>query len=394
MAASPRSRSKAASAARAYVAEVTRVWRHAIDAAASGARYSVQPGWNAMLGRWLRASSRRWAPTTGPGGEGRTSRETSPSPCPSASASPSARCNTGGRACRCWASTPRWPSTRPWTPWCWRGDLLAPQRIQVRRLAGTRARPGRRRQDRGAGHDAAHQHRGRTAHPAPPVRTGRIRGRGRRRLGAGRAGAPARGAARAPGLRHRPPRECLQPRGAGRMGAAGRRHLGAAAGAVARRHGPHQPARRSCAGRCRPGGDGSLRLRPHAVGVLGAPFHGAPPPAEEGRMRLPLPRRRRRPAAGHQRRRTLPGAERHPDPVGGAAVPAGHRPGAGGGRRAPAAVVAVQPWLRAGARRLRRRAQPPQPVGEGMEHLRAAGLPGALVDGFARQRPGMVEVAA
>ena len=35
-----------------YVAEVTRVWRHAIDAAASGARYSVQPGWNAMLGRW------------------------------------------------------------------------------------------------------------------------------------------------------------------------------------------------------------------------------------------------------------------------------------------------------------------------------------------------------
>nr|MBP9911581.1 U32 family peptidase [Rubrivivax sp.] len=34
------------------------------------------------------------------------------------------------------------------------------------------------------------------------------------------------------------------------------------------------------------------------------------------------------------------------------------------------------------------------PVGAGMEQLRAAGLPGALVDGFARQRPGMVEVAA
>jgi len=33
-----------------YVAEVTRVWRNAIDAAASGARYSVQPGWNSMLG--------------------------------------------------------------------------------------------------------------------------------------------------------------------------------------------------------------------------------------------------------------------------------------------------------------------------------------------------------
>jgi putative protease len=35
-----------------YVAEVTRVWRSAIDDAASGARYSVQPGWNAMLERW------------------------------------------------------------------------------------------------------------------------------------------------------------------------------------------------------------------------------------------------------------------------------------------------------------------------------------------------------
>ncbi|HNT37662.1 MAG TPA: peptidase U32 family protein [Rubrivivax sp.] len=35
-----------------YVAEVTRVWRAAIDAATSGARYSVQPGWSAQLTRW------------------------------------------------------------------------------------------------------------------------------------------------------------------------------------------------------------------------------------------------------------------------------------------------------------------------------------------------------
>ncbi len=35
-----------------YVAEVTRVWRAAIDRAASGERYAVQPGWNAGLARW------------------------------------------------------------------------------------------------------------------------------------------------------------------------------------------------------------------------------------------------------------------------------------------------------------------------------------------------------
>jgi len=35
-----------------YVAEVTAVWRAAIDAAASGARWSVQPGWTAELARW------------------------------------------------------------------------------------------------------------------------------------------------------------------------------------------------------------------------------------------------------------------------------------------------------------------------------------------------------
>ncbi len=35
-----------------YVAEVTRVWRAAIDAATSGARYSVQPAWSAQLTRW------------------------------------------------------------------------------------------------------------------------------------------------------------------------------------------------------------------------------------------------------------------------------------------------------------------------------------------------------
>ena len=35
-----------------YVAEVTRVWRAAIDQACSGARYAVQPAWSAQLARW------------------------------------------------------------------------------------------------------------------------------------------------------------------------------------------------------------------------------------------------------------------------------------------------------------------------------------------------------
>jgi putative protease len=35
-----------------YVAEVTRVWRAAIDQAASGARWSVQPAWSTGLARW------------------------------------------------------------------------------------------------------------------------------------------------------------------------------------------------------------------------------------------------------------------------------------------------------------------------------------------------------
>ena len=35
-----------------YVAEVTRVWRQAIDQAVSGARWSVQPGWTTQLARW------------------------------------------------------------------------------------------------------------------------------------------------------------------------------------------------------------------------------------------------------------------------------------------------------------------------------------------------------
>ena len=35
-----------------YVAEVTRVWRAAIDHAAAAARYSVQPAWSAQLSRW------------------------------------------------------------------------------------------------------------------------------------------------------------------------------------------------------------------------------------------------------------------------------------------------------------------------------------------------------
>ncbi|MDP3610668.1 MAG: U32 family peptidase, partial [Rubrivivax sp.] len=35
-----------------YVAEVTGVWRTAIDHAASDARWAVQPAWNTKLARW------------------------------------------------------------------------------------------------------------------------------------------------------------------------------------------------------------------------------------------------------------------------------------------------------------------------------------------------------
>ena len=35
-----------------YVAEVTRVWRAAIDHATSSSRYAVQPAWTAQLSRW------------------------------------------------------------------------------------------------------------------------------------------------------------------------------------------------------------------------------------------------------------------------------------------------------------------------------------------------------
>ena len=35
-----------------YAAEVTKVWRSAIDLAASNARYAVQPAWSAQLARW------------------------------------------------------------------------------------------------------------------------------------------------------------------------------------------------------------------------------------------------------------------------------------------------------------------------------------------------------
>ena len=51
----------------AYVSEVTRVWREAIDQAGSARRFSVQPGWTARLGRWaegqqhtLGAYERQW----------------------------------------------------------------------------------------------------------------------------------------------------------------------------------------------------------------------------------------------------------------------------------------------------------------------------------------------
>ncbi len=90
----------------------------------------------------------------------------------------------------------------------------------------------------------------------------------------------------------------------------------------------------------------------------------------------------------------LPGAQRHPDPVGGAAVPARRRPGAGGGRRAQAAAVALQPRLRQALAAFDAVLNEGAAADEAVAQLAAAGLPGTLVDGFARQRPGIAAVAA
>ena len=84
-----------------------------------------------------------------------------------------------------------------------------------------------------------------------------------------------------------------------------------AGGAAAGRAGAGQPAGDPVRRRRRAAGDRGLRFRPPAAGVLGALLHRAPPPPEQGRVRLPLPRRRRRPAAVDHRRPALPGAQRH-----------------------------------------------------------------------------------
>ena len=55
----------------AYVAQVTQIWREAIDhCRANPHRYAPQAGLDgAAWTRWPKASSTRWAPTTGPGND-------------------------------------------------------------------------------------------------------------------------------------------------------------------------------------------------------------------------------------------------------------------------------------------------------------------------------------
>jgi collagenase-like PrtC family protease len=51
----------------AYVAQVTKVWRQAIDSCRDNPhRYTPSRPGSATWTRWPRASSTRWAPTTGP----------------------------------------------------------------------------------------------------------------------------------------------------------------------------------------------------------------------------------------------------------------------------------------------------------------------------------------
>jgi collagenase-like PrtC family protease len=51
----------------AYVAQVTKVWREAIDTARQPAPLHAKPAWMSSWTRWPKASSTPWAPTTGPG---------------------------------------------------------------------------------------------------------------------------------------------------------------------------------------------------------------------------------------------------------------------------------------------------------------------------------------
>ena len=152
-----------------------------------------------------------------------------------------------------WRAT--WPA--PASPWCWpRCRSIEHRGRTAHRCAGCANRTSSR------------------SRPATPRRSPCWRGCTRRGPRAG--------------LRHRPARQHLQPRGAGRHA----RPLGAGAwvpplelslDAMAHINPPDDPVH----GAAGPVRDRGLWLRPHAAGVLGALLHGAPPPAEEGRLRLP-----------------------------------------------------------------------------------------------------------
>ena len=220
-----------------------------------------------------------------------------------------------GLLCRAWP-------TAPPTPWCWaRWCVRAATRSASR--TGSRWRPTWRRKARGGAGDAG------AGRPASPTcaRCAACASSDDFTVEAGDASALAvlarlqgAGGARLPfvlgphvNVYNRPALQELAPLGASRWVRA--------AGTGAGRHGLRQPAARAGGRPGRAGGDGAVRLRPSAPGLLGALFHRTPPSAEEGRLRIPLPRRRRRPAAGHHRRPALPGAQRHPDAIGRAALP-------------------------------------------------------------------------
>jgi hypothetical protein len=140
---------------------------------------------------------------------------------------------------RCWTST---PSGRRAGADIVLGELVCSRRNDFKHedwlaLARDLRAAGK---DRGAGHHGAGDERGRAAQPAPRLRTGRVRGRGRRRRCAGGAGALRANGRNLSSLG--PHLNVYNRRRAGRARAARRRHLGGAGGAGARRRGAHQPA--------------------------------------------------------------------------------------------------------------------------------------------------------
>ncbi|OIQ64418.1 hypothetical protein GALL_540310 [mine drainage metagenome] len=269
-----------------------------------------------------------------------------------------------------------------------RSGVLAPQRDQARRLAGAWARPRRSRQAGGARHPDLGDGRGRAAHRPPDLRAGRIRRRGGRRLGAAHPVARLRRAAAEAAVRARAAHQRLQPRGARRTCATRRGPLGGAAGARTGRGRRNQPARHAGRRSGRAGRDRGVRLRAAAAVVLGALLHRAPLSAEQGHLRVPLPRASRRLGADQRRRRGLPHPQRHAGAVGWSAMPAGRRPGAAPCRGGEPAAVALLARLRPRRRRLRRGAQPRRERGLGARRVRRPRSGGRAGERICAKAPG------